>query len=383
MFSDMYKTAFDEGNLLCSTCGEFEHFNRMRLRSKREGTWRCNGCHSTVTTLYRHLGMFPPPEFKGIPTDVSEEFFRSAKQLDNQAIREKCQSMLEKFETHEQHYCNEGKFLPLGAWAHKGFDAPNILAMCHGTSDHKVHPVVGDTYRVRVFSTAESGSRGTKRSENLIADRRATKKSNALVVARPGCTAMEIAESEIEDEGLGHPELQDEKKKEEKKEEEKKKEEKKEETEEENSDDDSDDTSGSDSDSDSGSDSDSESDSGKKGKKKKKKKDSKKGKKDKKGNKMSRKEKKRQRKKEKEARRKEAKKQKEKEEKEFEKKIQAEAKEDKKKADLEAKVQSQKTAQATQVIGLSEAVLCKLEEPSYPFFSFPAADRFVLLHVRS
>ena len=50
--------------------------------------------------------MFPPPEFKGIPTEVSEEFFRSAKQMDGKELGRKCEEeekLQEMILTHGQY----------------------------------------------------------------------------------------------------------------------------------------------------------------------------------------------------------------------------------------------------------------------------------------
>jgi hypothetical protein len=76
---------------------------------------------------------------------------------------------LEVVEQHGEEYEDGGEFLPLGVWACRGFSAEDI-ALKSLPSDRKMHPVCGQTYRVRILRTAHVGSRTIKRkSANQVA----------------------------------------------------------------------------------------------------------------------------------------------------------------------------------------------------------------------
>lgn len=67
-------------------------------------------------------------------------------------------SFLESKERHTDTFAENGEFLPLGVWQVRGFDTALIQAKSL-PQDRQVHPILGDTYRLRLVSTQKTFQR--------------------------------------------------------------------------------------------------------------------------------------------------------------------------------------------------------------------------------
>jgi hypothetical protein len=156
---------FLEPSVFCSTCGSQVVLAKTRLLSKTQGTWRCSRCAIKITQLHRGFGEWPNATFKNLSPEQQQAFFRTA-DGSGQKIVGMAKELLEKNEEHESYYQNGGEYLPLGVWQTRGFDSAAIERNSD-SSDIKMHPVLGDTYRVRILSGGERGSQGRKHTHVL------------------------------------------------------------------------------------------------------------------------------------------------------------------------------------------------------------------------
>ena len=73
-------------------------------------------------------------------------------------------TLLSKYEVHEQFYEDAGQFLPMSVWANKGFDTSMILERS-SAADRRMHPVLGETFRVKLLTTGTKGMEGSRRED--------------------------------------------------------------------------------------------------------------------------------------------------------------------------------------------------------------------------
>jgi hypothetical protein len=71
-------------------------------------------------------------------------------------------------EEHGEFYEDAGEFLPVGVWAARGFDAESIVNKSL-PKDKKMHPVLGETFRVCVLRKGHRGAKTVAKSDKLVA----------------------------------------------------------------------------------------------------------------------------------------------------------------------------------------------------------------------
>jgi hypothetical protein len=71
-------------------------------------------------------------------------------------------------EEHGEFYETGGDFLPLSVWATMGYD-PEMIKNGSLPKDKKLHPVLGDTFRVCVLRSGHRGSKKVEKSDKLVA----------------------------------------------------------------------------------------------------------------------------------------------------------------------------------------------------------------------
>ena len=103
--------------------------------------------------------------------DDSKDASEFWQKMQNATSAEEIESIVRDYtvdliEVKEQHYANDGEFLPLAVWQHRGFDSDRILQN-HKPSDHRVCSVLGDVYRCAIMVTGDRGSKGVRKSEGL------------------------------------------------------------------------------------------------------------------------------------------------------------------------------------------------------------------------
>ena len=71
--------------------------------------------------------------------------------------------LIDTYKTDEEYYADGGEYLPLSVWATRGFDATRIENNT-ADRDRRTCPVLGPTFRVKILSMGNAGTRGTKRA---------------------------------------------------------------------------------------------------------------------------------------------------------------------------------------------------------------------------
>ena len=174
---------FPEPTVYCTTCGSLCVISSVRILSKREGSWRCLGCRSKITSLYRGFGGWPVAGFTALTKSQQQEFYAEVKDKTAEEIVGKATQLLTKSETHVKYYAESGRHLPLSVWATKGFDIDRIRTLTP-QSDIQMHNILGECYRVQLLTTGRSGEEALKREDVNAA--RGTKRAAAGTAAAAG-----------------------------------------------------------------------------------------------------------------------------------------------------------------------------------------------------
>ena len=148
----------------CTKCG----FNvdplkpGTRVVRKIPPTFQCNKCNSKATMLNRMVGSWPPEEFKDIPIDVMQKFWASPI-VDKQDLKKSVENMLVSRMVESQVAEDVGPFLPLKTWgeAPYHFDTEEIKQK----APMRLHPILGETYQVKIVSTGERKQRDIVREQ--------------------------------------------------------------------------------------------------------------------------------------------------------------------------------------------------------------------------
>lgn len=152
--------------MLCGDCGsEVEVMDKVRVRNKGKNVYRCSRCSSKVTQLSTELGGWPTPEFIALDDESKKAFFGGIRDITNRKdVVAQFHEYMKGFEEHHKWYAEGGEFLPLQAWAVKGFDTGRIESLSHPW-DIKDHRVLGKTYRVPIYSAGTAGKKGKRRED--------------------------------------------------------------------------------------------------------------------------------------------------------------------------------------------------------------------------
>jgi len=193
----------DMGLVVCNECGEACDFENVRLKSKREGTWKCKKCDSKLTTLWRGFGEWPPKEWEQLPIDARRQFMKDLQNKPWKEMKTVVEEKLSGLESHASTYALGGDFLPLGAWAHRGYNADDIEKNSR-ESDKRTCPVVGITYRVPIYSVVNKDEYARRREQALGGAKRRKLEQfiaelEAPVVPTEPAEKNDVPVSEVED----------------------------------------------------------------------------------------------------------------------------------------------------------------------------------------
>ena len=157
---------FPDPVLTCSTCGGFATLSKMRLASKGSGTWECRTCMTKTSTLRREFGKWPISQFSYMSTAEKQAFMGDIADKNISQIRAILETKFTKRSQHGTYYDHNGEFLPLSVWEKRGYD-PEAIKTLTPNSDKRVHPILGETYRVVLIKTGQSGYEGTENAEEM------------------------------------------------------------------------------------------------------------------------------------------------------------------------------------------------------------------------
>ena len=101
---------FLANQLICSLCGQEVEMERLRVKSKREQTFKCLTCDTRISQLRRLYGGWPSPEFAGRLNDASrKQFYVELHAKGSQSeIRAYSEEKMSEYENHEEHYAENG-----------------------------------------------------------------------------------------------------------------------------------------------------------------------------------------------------------------------------------------------------------------------------------
>jgi len=157
----------DTPTLFCTTCGCPCTLDRCRIINKGIGTFRCLGCCTKITQLYREYGSWPNPQFAAIGEADQVQFYKDIKGIRSCAqLRAFTDDLFEKKNSFETFYEEGGAYLPLSVWDRKGYNTADIIT---GTAPEDIleHPVLKTCYRLKILSKGCRGSNGWSRSSKI------------------------------------------------------------------------------------------------------------------------------------------------------------------------------------------------------------------------
>ena len=164
---------FADREVFCSRCGGMALASRCRIKSKGQLTWQCDKCAVKLVQLHRSFGSTMPPELASLSEARQQEFFAAEENIAEKVSRE-----LMTIEESGSYFECGGQLLPLGVWRTKGYDAEAIETKSEA-KDKAWHPVLGDTYRVRLIAKGERKWSGEKTTATAAA-KSSSKKRKAL-----------------------------------------------------------------------------------------------------------------------------------------------------------------------------------------------------------
>ena len=139
---------------------------KLRARGKGSEKWQCNSCNSKCVALSRICGGWPNQDFKDLPLDQQQSFFKDIAGKDAKKIRGLVEDLLERIEKKETNFSEGGAFLPLSVWDRKGFNVNDIKEKSL-PCDKREHRVLGDTYRVRIEALTKSNTTSLNRAKRI------------------------------------------------------------------------------------------------------------------------------------------------------------------------------------------------------------------------
>ena len=149
----------------CEMCGSACKLDRLRIASKRLGTYKCLKCLTRYSMMQRTLGSWPPPFWGSITEEQKHQFWKSAGSTSGEICSE-LKRLESQVESNMKYNNWDGEFQPLSYWKHLGYD-PELIEQNTREEDQEFNPQLGQTYRVQVHKTGSQHSRGTENRETL------------------------------------------------------------------------------------------------------------------------------------------------------------------------------------------------------------------------
>ena len=156
-----------QDSLFCNWCNFPVEKSKARLTSKGSAKLKCDRCNSTFAKMNGALGQWPTSAFNMLSREEQSTFYaKAAKESKSKNIVNLLEISLNKYKRKEFSWALGGQFLPLSAWKVQGFDVERIAATTK-PEDIQENVQLGTCYRVRIFSTLESGAEGYEGSQRL------------------------------------------------------------------------------------------------------------------------------------------------------------------------------------------------------------------------
>ena len=149
----------------CEMCGSACKLDRLRIASKRLGTYKCKQCLTRYSMMQRTLGSWPPPFWGSITEEQKHQFWKSAGSTSGEIVSE-LKRLESQVESNMKYNNWDGEFQPLSYWKQLGYD-PELIEQNTREEDQEFNPQLGQTYRVQVHKTGSQHSRCTETRETL------------------------------------------------------------------------------------------------------------------------------------------------------------------------------------------------------------------------
>ena len=144
---------------VCIKCGyHVDVFGKgVRLLNKTTPQYACAKCNSRTSQLYSVFGSWPVAEFRELTEGEQQSFWR-AQAHGKEDLKSLVSNTLVKKLVESRMASDAGPFLPLSVWEKQGYD-PEVIRQ---KAKHEMHPVLGDTYQVRIHTD------GIEKREDMI-----------------------------------------------------------------------------------------------------------------------------------------------------------------------------------------------------------------------
>ena len=167
----------------CEKCRVPTRMSRLKVHGKQgSAKFRCHGCDNVLQKLYRCTGSSVLPW--AMDEDAQAKFFIECAQATGDELRVKVEKMKENYRTQEKVWSEQGDFLPLSVWASRGFCVENIVRDAQPADVRRNVPMLGDCYRVGIYSSGHRGAEGGRTSTNEVLRGNPTKSQLALGTKR-------------------------------------------------------------------------------------------------------------------------------------------------------------------------------------------------------
>ena len=157
--------------VICMNCKNMVDLKAARLRNKTKRLWQCNKCNSRMSTLTRHYGQWPPPDFDSL-TDAQITSVFNLETLEKGALVRHVEGLISKYKRDEHYYDSGGGYYPLSYYKTQGYTFEQLenLGKTSRDDDKKFDPVLEVmTYRIVVMKKGERGVRGQEKQETIHA----------------------------------------------------------------------------------------------------------------------------------------------------------------------------------------------------------------------
>ncbi len=159
------KSELFQGNVLCECCGRFAYFKNCKAISKVKGTWKCGSCNVKQAQLFRAFGQWPSQGFQQLSDQNKKDFMLSMHGTSGLEAAALATELIETFQIDQEYYADGVEYLPLSVWQTRGFDSARIEANTP-ERDRRTCSILGPTFRVKILSKGNSGTRGTNRASS-------------------------------------------------------------------------------------------------------------------------------------------------------------------------------------------------------------------------
>ena len=145
-------------SFFCTKCGYTVDPTKLGTRVVRKlpPAFQCNKCNCKSTMLHRMFGTWPLEEFKDIDEATMQRFWQTATP-DKCSLKKAVEEVLVSRMVESQIAEDAGPFLPLATWAAAPYHFdPSVIK---AKAPMRVHPILGDTYQVKIVTTGEKKQR--------------------------------------------------------------------------------------------------------------------------------------------------------------------------------------------------------------------------------